>query len=351
MAGAGEAAARRQEMQEREARKVSDPTQSGAGNRGVQNFGSGAVNVSGSVIGDHASVWNAPEPQSPVAAEQSSWDVGVITVLGKETKAVTDVLAATGSSRKGTDSAERRFREAEVVTRAGLVRVVATQAVDPGQRPAAMAFEQLRQRYQPRVVVLVGIAGGISPAVRLGDVVVVRQVIYYDLRKETPQGIVHRGEAQPIPATVRHAVNDFFSSHDEPYHANIRDRAGVSRDCRVMPGPIGSGEAVVARKDGEIRSFLTRFNDKTLALETETGGLAEAFYETSASLPAGSGWLGIRGISDHADAAKDDAYHEIASWHAATVLLQMLPYLKPGRARSEHHYGQSPPVQGQTSGS
>ena len=53
----------------------------------------------------------------------------------------------------------------------------------------------------------------------------------------------------------------------------------MSRDFKVLPGPIGSGEAVVANKDAEIRSFLRRFNDKTLALETETGGLAAAFYE------------------------------------------------------------------------
>jgi adenosylhomocysteine nucleosidase len=86
----------------------------------------------------------------------------------------------------------------------------------------------------------------------------------------------------------------------------------------------------VANKDAEIRSFLRRFNDKTLALETETGGLAAAFYEAAASLPPGNGWLGIRGISDHADAGKHDRHHDIASWHAATVLLQMLPYLKPG---------------------
>jgi adenosylhomocysteine nucleosidase len=312
---------------------LSDPTQPGASNRGVQNLGAGTINISESAIGDQPSVLVRPDPgpgpKSCAATEKSPWDVGVVTVLSEETSAVTDVLAASGKCRKNKDPAGPRFCEAEVDTSAGLIRVVATQTVNRGQRSAALAFEQLRTRYSPAIVALVGIAGGINPAVSLGDVVVAQEVIYYDIRKETDGGIVHRGQAQPVPATVRHAMNDFFSSHGEPYRASIQDQAGVSRTIKVLPGPIGSGEAVVANKDSEIRTFLTRFNDKTLALETEAGGLAEAFYEMAAALPAGSGWLSIRGISDHADAGKDDAYHEIASWHAATIFLEMLPYLKP----------------------
>jgi len=39
------------------------------------------------------------------------------------------------------------------------------------------------------------------------------------------------------------------------------------------------------------------------------------------------GWLSIKGISDYADEEKNDDYHDIASWHAAAVLIEMLPYL------------------------
>ena len=179
-------------------------------------------------------------------------------------------------------------------------------------------------------MVLVGIAGGINPAVRLGDVVVVQEVIYYDLRKETLHEIFRRGQARPVPAAIRHAINDFFSYHGEPYRASIEDQDGTSRTCNVLPGPIGSGEAVIAHKDSDIRQYVASFNDKTLALETEAGGLAEAFYAMADATSSGGGWLAIRGISDHADEAKDGTYHDIASWHAAAILLQLLAYLKPG---------------------
>jgi hypothetical protein len=110
---------------------------------------------------------------------------------------------------------------------------------------------------------------------------------------ETPTGTVRRGQGRPVPIAIRHAINDFFSSDGEPYRTTIADPA------------------------------------------------AEAFYET-AGVSGTSGWLAIRGISDLADPGKDDEYHEIASWHAAVVLLQLLPYLIPrGRAYNKVSWPES----------
>jgi adenosylhomocysteine nucleosidase len=256
-------------------------------------------------------------------------DVGIITVLSEETRAVTAALDAAGRCRSQMGPAGLRFREAELGGGRPGLRVVATQALDRGQRSAVLAFEQLRRHYAPATVVLVGIAGGISPEVRPGDVVVVHEVIYYDMRKERPDGIVHRGQARPVPAAARRAINAFFSDNGEPYRALLHGPDGVARACHVLPGPIGSGEAVVACESSEIRRYLTEVNDKTLALETEAGGVAQAFYETAGTAAAGAGWLAIRGISDDAGAGKDDSYHEIASWHAAGILRMLLPYLQP----------------------
>jgi adenosylhomocysteine nucleosidase len=315
---------------------MSGQPQHGAGNRGVQINGPGPVIIGGSVIGTQTNIRKVPSPQTstrgPGGRQSSRWDIGVITVLSEETKAVTTMLAAAGSCTQRTCDSGLRFREARIETAGKYVTVAATQTLDRGQRAAVIAFEQLRQHYAPAVVVLVGIAGGISAAVRLGDVVVVQEVIYYDIRKETAGEVVRRGQGRPVPAAIRHAINAFFSDHGEPYRASIKDPAGTSRTCHVLPGPIGSGEAVVADKDSAIRQYLAAFNDKTLALETEAGGIAEAFYAMAGTGIPGGGWLAIRGISDHADTGKDDAYHEIASRHAAAILHQMLPYLKAGNA-------------------
>jgi nucleoside phosphorylase len=300
------------------------------GNTGVQNTGSGTINIDRSAIGDRAAVYVGQEPReaakNSVSGDARSADIGIITVLSEETRAMTTALARAGSLRKRVCDDGSRCHEADIDLHGNSVRVVLTQAADRGQRPMVIAFERLRRYCDPAIVVLVGIAGGVHPAIRLGDVVVVQEVIYYDMRKETSAGTFRRGHARPIPVAVRHAINDFFSSNGEPYRTSVVDPRGVARPCSVLPGPIGSGEAVVADADSEIRRYIAGFNDKTLAVETEAGGLAEAFYEM-ADGPASSGWLAVRGISDHADAEKNDEYHEIAAWHAAVILLRLLPYL------------------------
>lgn len=302
-------------------------------NNGVTVTGHGTAEITGSVIGRHGMVINHPPPAAragladPVPDARA--DIGVITVLSEETSAVEHVLAGPGPAET---VAYGGIRFQQVRVRAGdrNVTVVATQAIDRGQRSAALAFSRLREFFAPAIIVLVGIAGGISHSVSLGDVIIAQDVICYDARKVTAAGETRRGHAHPVPAPVRHAINAFFADHGEPYHARIAGRAGTGRSCLVMRGPVGSGEAVIADRDAAIRGYLAAFNDQVLAVDTEAAGVAAACYETARTAGAATGWLAVRGISDHADAAKDDAWHDIASWHAAVIFRQLLPYLLNG---------------------
>jgi adenosylhomocysteine nucleosidase len=307
------------------------PVHAASSNAGVQNTGSGTVNISQSAIGNHPTVLVAHARESGQrpgpGRECSRSDIGVITVLSEETSAVAAALDTAGHCRKKIHD-DARFYEASIHSDGIQVKVAATQALNVGSAPTIMAVDRLRRYYDPPVIVLVGIAGGIHPAVGLGDVVVVREVIYYDSRKETPGRIFRRGQARPIPAAMRHAVNDFFSSNGEPCATHGQDQDGAMREYKVLPGPIGSGEAVIADGNSDILRYLAAFNDKTLAVETEAGGLAEAFYERAGTSPGG--WLAIRGISDHANTDKDDTYHQIASWHAAAVFMRLVPFLVSG---------------------
>lgn len=301
-------------------------------NNGIQNTGSGVIHVSGSAVGERATVHAAgtSRREEDATGNPADWraDVGVITVLSEETSALTAALSAAGSIRSRVHDDRSHCSEAHVGIAGRTFRVAATQTATPGQRSAVNAFQRLQRYHAPMVVALVGIAGGVHPAISLGDVVVVQEVIYYDLRKETPGGTLRRGQARPVPVGVGHAINHFFSANGEPYQAVFGDPDGVSRRCNVLRGPVASGEAVVADARSAIRRYVRGFNDKTLALEIEAGGVAEAFHEMAANSST-QGWLAVRGISDHADAAKDDSYHDIASWHAASTLLQLLPYLLP----------------------
>ncbi len=255
--------------------------------------------------------------------------MGVITILSEETSAVVDMFKASGAYCKRAGAGGLVFHEAEIEAAGRRLKLVATQALDQGQQSSVIAYHHLEQFYAPAITVLVGIAGAIQQRLALGDVVVVQDVIYYDLRKEVPGNTIRRGRSLPVPAPIRRATNDFFSSGGEPRRATIMGRSGTLRTYSTWPGPIGSGEAVIADAESDIRRYVTEYNDKTLAVEMEAKGVAQAFYEAVNGTRSAIGWLAIRGISDYADEEKGDDYREIACWHAAMVLYELLPYLAP----------------------
>jgi adenosylhomocysteine nucleosidase len=295
-------------------------------NHGVVGTGQAQIRFSGSnvAIGRNARVESAIAPSRDGTSERNSWDVGVITALSVEMHEVVAMLEGFGRGERRTAPGGQRFYESRIGIGDQRFKIVATQTLSPGQRSAMSAFQSLREHYSPAYIMLLGIAGGVHDDLRVGDVVIAQEVIYYDVRKETPYGVRRRGQSQPVPATVLHSVNHFFADHDSPLR--LTDEKASGQSFQVGLGPIGSGEAVVADRDADIRAYISSFNDKTLALETEAGGLAQAFFEGVNDDNAAQGWLVIRGISDMADAAKDDASHVVAARRASQVLRALLPY-------------------------
>jgi adenosylhomocysteine nucleosidase len=286
-----------------------------AANIGAINTGPGTMHV-GSAIGQQ----NSPAYDLS-RHRRSRADVGVIAILYQEMRAVVHVLARADSYRTRQLHGGAQAHEAEFPVPGGLLRTVAMQALDRGPRSAVMAYHRLRDHYAPPIVLLVGIAGATRAGLAVGDVVISDQVIYHDARRETADGVQRRGEGHPIAPVLRHRLNEYFRVHGEV----VQDRTGVS--FKVLRGPIGSGDVVVTDRDSDTRRWLHAFNEKVLAVETEAGGIAQAFYEEVDHDGALRGWLTIRGISDHADNQKGYAFHDLASTRAAEVLERFLPFL------------------------
>jgi adenosylhomocysteine nucleosidase len=293
-------------------------------NSGVVTFG-GTTNVTGSAVGDGASV-NIGRPASQHAGAASgprgTWDIGIVTILAKEMKAVREVFELKEDEEKRPGE-QQRFYTGTVESPGGVINVVAVRALSAGQRPMMATLGKLRSIYDPTVLVLVGIGGAIHRDVAIDDVVVATRVVYYDLRKVTPKGVLHRGEERESPAAMVHAVNSFFTDHGEPAEL----RAQSTRPIRVFFGPIGSGDAVIADAEHEIRKYLASYNDKILAVDMEAGGLSQFCYETPSASGRIPGWVVIRGISDNAGPSKDDNQHDSAAINAAHTLHYMIPYI------------------------
>lgn len=303
---------------------------------GVANFG-GKNRFRNNAIGKEAVVHNGPTmgavPSDNGATGSDSsitprWDIGIITILAEEARAIYDAFDLEWVPGR-IDGLF--FATGEVQNGASALSVVATRTQAQGQRSAMAACEHLRRHYDPAVLMMVGIGGGIGrddDAPGIGDVVVATRVVFYDLRKESAERTIHRGEDHQAPARIVHAINTYFTVNGEPMAFPGQVDGFRDREFQAVPSPIGSGYAVVADEESEIRNYLHAYNDKVLAVDMEAGGLSQYWQENSIAPERNPGWVVVRGISDHADRHKEDTHHDLAARNAAHVARTLLPYLR-----------------------
>ncbi|MFF4176304.1 hypothetical protein [Streptomyces sp. NPDC001750] len=301
-------------------------------NRGISSHGNGNT-ISNNAVGNHARVVatppaeriGAPVTGSMAPTDRGTWDIGIVTILSEELRALCDELKLERHKEPGG----LYFYRGEHSTPDSTLRIVATQTQSQGQRSTMAALENLRRQYAPRLWALVGVGGGIHDEhARIGNVIISTEVVYYENRKINPLGDVRRrGEHRQAPAQVVHAVNAFFAEYGTPARIHGQLASQSSQEYAVYPGLIGSGEAVIADRDSDIRRYLAHYNEKVLAVDMEAGGLSQYWQENSIHDEMNPGWIVVRGVSDNADEEKGHAHHELASRNAAHVLRLLLPFL------------------------
>jgi tetratricopeptide (TPR) repeat protein/nucleoside phosphorylase len=181
-----------------------------------------------------------------------------------------------------------------------------------------------------KIGLLVGVGGGLpnkEDDIRLGDVVVSKPdgqyggVVQYDLGKWTAEGFERTGSLNAPPERLLAVLNlmprhgrRFADPPSEPYPGDDLDqlfetdgqqlakrRPGSRKDGpHVFYGTIASGNSII--KDAAVRDKLISQHG-VLCCEMEAAGLMNT------SFPC----LVIRGISDYADAHKNDVWHDYAA--------------------------------------
>lgn len=224
---------------------------------------------------------------------------------------------------------------------------------DMGPQPAELATERLIRRWQPALLVNIGIAAGIHQDVHLGDVVIAEQTdAYAATAKAVPAGedqwtFEHRGRVYHGDHAILEEVRHFRFVHDEIYAAwrqagkqdigrlasELQD-SGQREELAAMlrlEGPdlhrahLASGPVV-----GASRSFADwlRRRDQTIkALDMEAAGFVEAAIRRRNPTMT----LVIRGISDRGDEHKSSidavargAVRRIAMGNATRMLLALI---------------------------
>lgn len=270
-------------------------------------------------------------------------DVGVLTVIAPELGAARAALGLGNQHKEKTDDGTAYWRgtvDSEVLGRP--LQVVLTCIASAGNPTSAGATTRLLERYRPRAVILMGIAAGIRGKVRIGDVVLSERVVAYEpaalVRDAHGRARQRRPDIDGLPHEMLQDVTAYLS--EPPPHERLmavfQSIGGViptaprrqkteyrEHVIRRVAAPnlstIASGEKLLRNPEflGEVRRDI---HGKVEAGEMEAAGFIEACR------PGHVPWLIIRGISDFGDELKSDAFHDLASRCAATVLVDYLQH-------------------------
>lgn len=163
-----------------------------------------------------------------------------------------------------------------------------------GNQSAAVLTERAISRFTPAAVLFVGVAGGLYPSVRLGDVVVATRVYAYHGGTSENDGMKARPRAWDVP----HAAEQIAQRLDRAGEWTRHLPSGAAPPT-VRFAPIAAGEVVQdSATSAHARWVRDHFND-ALAIEMEGAGVVHAAFLNGA-LPG----VVVRGISDHADGSK-----------------------------------------------
>ncbi len=195
--------------------------------------------------------------------------------------------------------------------------VVVAQLLDVGNIESSAATTELIHRWNPRHILLVGIAGGVaSQGVVEGDVIVADFVYYYEPGKRIPNGEQRRPKQYRCDRVLRSWARHVDASSWIGTVTALLPEGVQGRVPRVRFGPIACGEWVIA--DGVTIPQLLAECPQMLAVAMEAAGVAQAAENS------GRGFLEIRGVSDLADRTKSDAWHAFAADSAAAFVRGLL---------------------------
>jgi nucleoside phosphorylase len=193
--------------------------------------------------------------------------------------------------------------------------VVATCALGMGQLNAAIAARDLVDRYHPKRIILVGIAGGLRPDIQLGDIVVSEQIVDYELGKVSPMGTTPRWSVYRADPLLLDRLRNFRNSEWAATVLVPRPDGSKTIVPAVVHDVVLSGNKVIADK-GAAGSLVSVWK-RAAAIEMEGAGIAAVLHQ----MLGAPSFIVIKSICDRADSSKDDRWQAYAADVAAAYTI------------------------------
>lgn len=237
-------------------------------------------------------------------------DFAIITAIKVERLAVLKAFGIDERHDRVRMGSRTYWRKRLLLQDGRFYEVVVAQLLEAANVNAAITANDVFHHWKPMAVLMVGIAATAKPfpSQSLGDLVIGREVFYYETGKVTATGKLPEPKQVPVDSTLLDRVQtlpdcDFPILADRPDGANARPK--------VEPGVIASGDKVIASAGD--RDLIAAANRKILAIEMEGYGVIEAARQSFSHIRC----LVIRALCDFADSDKHDQWHAYAAAVAA----------------------------------
>jgi nucleoside phosphorylase len=275
------------------------------------------------------------------------FDIGIITALPEiELPSVLNVfnLDPTSQEDKLIDNHRYWFSSIQSSKLQKKLTLVITCIGTCGIINSSSATKALIQKYDPDLLVFVGIAAGLKEKVNLLDIVISERVIGYEPARITPEGMEPRPQFEHPPYDILQDIRFSKQQIDNELLNNIFMNLQSTLDQSQLPpepvhlvpqihlGSIASGEKLFA--DGSLANIRKKYDEKIRAAEME--GIGFSMVSDQHMIP----WIVVRGISDFGDPlTKDgrlkDKYHFSAANSASSWLRLFLEYIYSGSKSEE----------------
>jgi nucleoside phosphorylase len=193
--------------------------------------------------------------------------------------------------------------------------IVVAQSLDTANLQAALLTNDMLHHWKPNCVLMVGIAAAVERKQRLGDLIIGKEIYYYEMGKVIAEGKIPEPKQIPVDAMLLDRVHALPNTN----FSILADRP--DRDANfpnIELGVIASGDKVIS--DEAERDKIAAANRKIMAIEMEGYGVISAAWQSFERVRC----LVIRALCDYADDKKNDQWHEYAAAVAAGYTKHLL---------------------------
>lgn len=241
----------------------------------------------------------------------------------------TALQTAIGGKKNWAVVGEARFAHVYQTTRITTsngkeLTVLATVATSMGLTAAAIATTQMILQFQPRIVVMVGIAAGTRGGNKdFGDILVADPSVDYNSGKVVQENGIRDFLPDPYPIGLNARLRSVIQKYRGPnlLLSNLCKNWTAqtpSKSVRLHLGPVGAADQVI---DDETRITEIQKNwRKLIGVEMETYGVYRACHEAPDPKPR---FVSFKSVCDFA-AQKTDSWQGFAAYTAAQFAVEFL---------------------------